>query len=86
MSNPNTMDLDKLSLQQALRDFETANARVLDLTQRLLRSEQERKVLADELERLRLKLSQAERVRLPGPDLLVSLAGRVKKRLTGALR
>ena len=29
-------ELDRLSLEQALRDFEIANARVIDLTQRLI--------------------------------------------------
>ena len=30
--------IDRLSLEQALRDFEVANARVIDLTQRLVAS------------------------------------------------
>ncbi|HEX2273127.1 MAG TPA: hypothetical protein VHG90_04545 [Acidimicrobiales bacterium] len=30
-------ELDRLSLEQALRDVEIANARVVDLTQRLIR-------------------------------------------------
>ena len=29
-------EIDRLSLEQALRDFEVANARVVDLTQRLI--------------------------------------------------
>ena len=32
---PNTVDLDGISLSQALLDFEVANARVIDLTKRL---------------------------------------------------
>jgi hypothetical protein len=47
--------LDAVSLTQALKDFEIANARVLDLTRRLIESERLRKELADELERLRLQ-------------------------------
>ena len=31
-------EIDRLSLEQALRDFEIANARVVDLTQRLISS------------------------------------------------
>lgn len=49
------VDLDKVSLQQALRDFEIANARVLDLTQRLIESEKRRKELENELHQLRLQ-------------------------------
>jgi len=52
--------LDAISLVQALRDFETANARVLDLTQRLLESERKRKTLANELEHLRLQLAEPD--------------------------
>lgn len=49
------VDLDKVSLQQALRDFEMANARVLDLTQRLIASERSRKALESELNQLKLQ-------------------------------
>jgi len=52
-----TERIDAISLEQALRDFENANARVVVLTQRLLASESERKRLADELERLRLRVA-----------------------------
>ena len=47
-------DLDNVNLQQALRDFEVANARVLDLTRRLLDSERQRRQVEDELARLKL--------------------------------
>ncbi len=50
--------LDAISLEQALRDVEAANARVLDLTQRLLDSERKRRTLANELEHLRLQLAE----------------------------
>jgi hypothetical protein len=51
---PTAERIDNLSLEQALRDFEAANARVLDLTQRLLTSERQRQEFADQLERFRL--------------------------------
>jgi hypothetical protein len=47
-------NLDVISLEQALKDFEIANARVVDLTQRLLESERKRAEIANELEQLRL--------------------------------
>jgi hypothetical protein len=47
--------LDVISLEQALKDFEVANARVVDLTQRLLESERKRAEIANELEQLRLR-------------------------------
>lgn len=55
----NTADLDRVNLVQALRDFEIANARVLDLTQRLIESERRRKDAESELEHLRLKASSS---------------------------
>lgn len=54
-----TADLDRVALTQALRDFEIANARVMDLTQRLIESERRRKDAENELEHLRLKLNTA---------------------------
>ncbi len=56
-----TADLDRVNLVQALRDFEIANTRVLDLTQRLIESERRRKDVENELEHMRLKLSAAEK-------------------------
>ena len=49
-------ELDRLSLVQALRDFEVANGRVIDLTQRLI-------VTAEELaaNRVELDAARAER-------------------------
>lgn len=49
-------DLDRASLVQALKDFEIANARVLDLTQRLLESERARKLAESQLENARIRL------------------------------
>lgn len=46
-------ELDRLSLDQALRDFDVANARVVDLTQRLIGAGQELLRARDELETLR---------------------------------
>ena len=46
-------ELDRLSLAQALRDFEVANARVVDLTQRLVGASQELVAARQELETLR---------------------------------
>lgn len=46
-------ELDRMNLEQALRDFEVANARVLDLTQRLIESEQRRREVETELEAVR---------------------------------
>lgn len=45
--------LDRLSLTQALRDFEVANARVVDLTQRLIAASNELVEVRRELESLR---------------------------------
>ncbi len=47
--------LDAVSLDQALRDFEVANGRVVDLTQRLITVTGERRLLQTELEILRLQ-------------------------------
>ncbi|MCU4185566.1 hypothetical protein K6U06_14450 [Acidiferrimicrobium sp. IK] len=47
--------LDSVSLEQALRDFEIANRRVMDLTQRLIDVTEDRRALKTELELLRLE-------------------------------
>jgi hypothetical protein len=46
-------ELDRLSLLQALRDFEVANTRVTDLTQRLITAGDELVALRQEMESLR---------------------------------
>ena len=46
-------EMVRLSLTQALRDFEVANARVVDLTQRLIGAGHELVAVREELERLR---------------------------------
>jgi hypothetical protein len=52
-------ELDRVLLAQALRDFEVANTRVLDLTQRLIESERRRRDLEHEMAQLRLSLDSA---------------------------
>jgi exonuclease VII small subunit len=47
------LELDRLSLEQSLADFEVANARVMDLTQRLADAAQEIRSLRTELDDLR---------------------------------
>jgi len=42
-------EMDRLSLEQALHDFEVANARVTDLTQRLIGSGRELSVMRQQL-------------------------------------
>jgi hypothetical protein len=53
-----TVDLDGLNLAQALRDFEVANARVLDLTRRLVESELARLEAVDTVELLRIQVAE----------------------------
>ena len=47
------LELDRLSLEQSLADFEVANARVVDLTQRLVDAAEEIRSLRTELDNLR---------------------------------
>jgi hypothetical protein len=72
--------LDSLSLEQALIDFERANARVIDLTQRLLEASGE---VIELKEKLRVALDELEAVRCENEmikssrpfKLLVSIRG-----------
>ena len=48
-------DMDRLSLQRALTDFDVANARVVDLTHRYVEATEEIKRLRQELEALRVE-------------------------------
>lgn len=50
----NTTDLDGISLEQALIDFEVANARVMDLTSRLTSMSRELIKARSELERIKV--------------------------------
>jgi len=48
-------DLDRISLQRALIDFDVANARVIDLTHRYVDATEEIKRLRHDLEKLRIE-------------------------------
>lgn len=52
---PDAVEIDRISLAQALQDFEVANARVMDLTSRLTASHQELVAARSELEKLKLR-------------------------------
>jgi chromosome segregation ATPase len=54
--------IDRLSLEQALRDFEVANARVLDLTQRLISANDKVVDQQRELDQLRVELAELRSV------------------------
>jgi predicted nucleic acid-binding Zn-ribbon protein len=47
-----TAEIDRLSLTQALRDFEVANQRVVDLTRRLLEANAQIRQLEEQIEGL----------------------------------
>jgi hypothetical protein len=53
-----TETVDRLSLEQALKDFEVANARTLDLTHRLTELNRELLELRSEHEKLRIAHNQ----------------------------
>ena len=53
-------ELDRLSLTQALLDFEVANARVTDLTQRLIEASNEIAALRAELDRRTAQLNEVD--------------------------
>ena len=55
-------ELDRLSLTQALLDFEVANARVTDLTQRLVGAANEIAALREELDRRTAQLVELDKV------------------------
>lgn len=55
-----THELDRLSLNQALLDFEVANARVTDLTQRLIEAANEIAALRAELDRRTAQLAELD--------------------------
>jgi hypothetical protein len=75
------VDLDRVSLQQALRDFELANARVLDLTQRLIASEKRRTELENELNQLKV----AREPRQSEPQGAIGVALKLVNRLAARL-
>jgi predicted nucleic acid-binding Zn-ribbon protein len=54
----NTVDLDSISLEQALLDVDIANARVIDLTKRLTALTKEHRTSTSELLKVRLRNKQ----------------------------
>jgi predicted nucleic acid-binding Zn-ribbon protein len=56
----NTVDLDEISLSQALLDFEVANARVIDLTKRLTTMNKELVKATTALQRTQLRNRQLD--------------------------
>jgi hypothetical protein len=50
--------MDELSLEQALKDVDLANARVIDLTQRLIAAQRRTIELQTTVDRLQVELSQ----------------------------
>jgi hypothetical protein len=54
--------MDGLSLHQALLDFEVANARVLDLTRRLMEAQAEIVELRAQVDTLRLQYGELQQV------------------------
>jgi predicted nucleic acid-binding Zn-ribbon protein len=51
----NTVDLDPISLEQALLDVDVANARVIDLTKRLTAMNKELRQTTTDLQKVRLR-------------------------------
>jgi len=71
-------EMERISLAQALAETETANARVIDLTQRLVEAGQQVAVLRAELERLRLEHVQ---LRTTHEQMRSSSAFRIAERI-----
>lgn len=78
----NSVDLDGLSLEQTLIDFQVANGRVIDLTSRLLASERERMAAVSEREHLRNRCAALEaeldQIKLSKPYRGLRLLSRVR--------
>jgi predicted nucleic acid-binding Zn-ribbon protein len=78
-------ELDRLSLEQAIRDFEIANARVIDLTQRLIDLADEVAILREQLVGAQEALVDAQRdnaaIRASATFRVAGLARRVAARL-----
>jgi hypothetical protein len=80
----NPAELDRISLEQALKDFEIANARVVDLTKRLVESERERQEVTSHLEELKLRLASSEAENaLHSPPKAWQLGIRVARKVAG---
>ncbi|MCA1674438.1 MAG: hypothetical protein LC799_20360 [Actinobacteria bacterium] len=71
-------ELDRLSLTQALRDFEVANARVIDLTQRLIAARSDLVAVRQDLDALR---QTHEELRLTHEQMRRSRAFRLANRI-----
>ena len=78
-------ELDRLSLDQALRDFEIANARVVDLTQRLVDLGHEVTALREQLVGAQEALVDARReneaIRASMTFKLAALVRRLRERI-----
>jgi hypothetical protein len=76
-------EMDRLSLEQSLRDFEIANARVIDLTRRLLEANEQIWALQRQVEASTLRAIALKR---PVAVLKQSSLGRLARRLRAVLR
>jgi len=76
-------EMDRLSLEQALRDVEIANGRAIDLTQRLLEANEQILKLQAELDGSTMVMRT-----LQGPIALLkrTFVGRVARRIRNLLR
>ena len=75
--------MDRLSLEQALRDFEIANGRVIDLTRRLLEANDQIHDLKQHIENSRLRVILIKR---PLTFLKLTFVGTAAKKARNALR
>lgn len=78
-----TSELDRLSLAQALLDFEVANARVTDLTQRLMDAADEIVALKAELDRRNADLLEAQKAHR---EMVESKTWKIAKMIEGFRR
>ena len=80
-------ELDRLSVEQALRDFEIANARAVDLTQRLVDLSHEVTSLREQLvgaqEALAASRAENEAIRASTTFRLAEFSTKLRKRLRG---
>jgi hypothetical protein len=76
-------ELDRLSLSQALLDFEVANARVTDLTQRLMDAADEIVALKGELDRRNADLLEAQKAHR---EMVESKTWKIAKMIEGFRR
>lgn len=80
-----TERVDRLSLEQALQDFEVANARVLDLTHRLTDLNREMIELRSEHERLRIAHNRSM-ARRAAPQVAVEAGAHQALRVARAVK